>query len=272
MAPSRRTNVPRTPKRRTNAPKATARRRSPPSSRTTARRARTHRAAGRGRVAARAAHRRDRSPPRACAGGGRRAFQRTRRSGRDRRFASTPSRRNAGLAHVGRGVGNIPARALVGHRRGGFAAGLGRYLPRRIQRRLAGRRVQRGSQLPSGERPARGPEFGGGHGPHRREGVHRELHGVPPVERPGRARAVPAAGRLGVGDRRRAQAACSRSSCTACRARSTSKAACYNNAMPAWNVTLTDRQIAQVLSYVRGKLGGNSARPSPKSRWTRPAR
>ena len=33
----------------------------------------------------------------------------------------------------------------------------------------------------------------------------------------------------------------------------------YNNAMPAWNVTLTDKQIAQVLTYVRGKLGGNSA-------------
>ena len=37
------------------------------------------------------------------------------------------------------------------------------------------------------------------------------------------------------------------------------KGGVYNNAMPAWNVTLTDKQIAQVLSYVRGKLGGNSA-------------
>ena len=37
------------------------------------------------------------------------------------------------------------------------------------------------------------------------------------------------------------------------------KGGIYNNAMPAWNVTLTDKQIAQVLSYVRGKLGGNSA-------------
>ena len=37
------------------------------------------------------------------------------------------------------------------------------------------------------------------------------------------------------------------------------KGGVYNNAMPAWNVTLTDKQIAQVLSYVRGKLGGNAA-------------
>ncbi len=37
------------------------------------------------------------------------------------------------------------------------------------------------------------------------------------------------------------------------------KGGIYNNAMPAWNVTLTSKQIAQVLSYVRGKLGGNSA-------------
>ena len=37
------------------------------------------------------------------------------------------------------------------------------------------------------------------------------------------------------------------------------KGSTYNNAMPAWNVTLTDKQIAQVLTYVRGKLGGNSA-------------
>ena len=33
----------------------------------------------------------------------------------------------------------------------------------------------------------------------------------------------------------------------------------YNNAMPAWNVTLNDKQIAQVLTYVRGELGGNNA-------------
>lgn len=37
------------------------------------------------------------------------------------------------------------------------------------------------------------------------------------------------------------------------------KGGIYNNAMPAWNVTLTDKQIAQVLSYIRGKLGGNNA-------------
>ena len=35
----------------------------------------------------------------------------------------------------------------------------------------------------------------------------------------------------------------------------------YNNAMPAWNITLSDKQIAQVLTYVRTKLGGNSAGP-----------
>ena len=39
------------------------------------------------------------------------------------------------------------------------------------------------------------------------------------------------------------------------------KGGVYNNAMPAWNAVLTDRQIAQVLSYVRDKLGGNSAPP-----------
>ena len=33
----------------------------------------------------------------------------------------------------------------------------------------------------------------------------------------------------------------------------------YNNAMPAWNATLNDKQIAQVLTYVRGQLGGNNA-------------
>ena len=33
----------------------------------------------------------------------------------------------------------------------------------------------------------------------------------------------------------------------------------YNNAMPAWNATLSDKQIAQVLTYVRGELGGNNA-------------
>lgn len=39
------------------------------------------------------------------------------------------------------------------------------------------------------------------------------------------------------------------------------KGGVYNNAMPAWNTTLTNRQIAQVLSYVRSKLGGNNAPP-----------
>ena len=35
----------------------------------------------------------------------------------------------------------------------------------------------------------------------------------------------------------------------------------YNNQMPAWGGVLTDKQIAQVLTYVRNKLGGNSAGP-----------
>ena len=39
------------------------------------------------------------------------------------------------------------------------------------------------------------------------------------------------------------------------------KGGIYNNAMPAWNTVLTDKQIAQVLSYVRLKLGGNAAAP-----------
>lgn len=39
------------------------------------------------------------------------------------------------------------------------------------------------------------------------------------------------------------------------------KGGVYNNAMPAWNTTLTDKQIAQVLTYVRTKLGGNGAGP-----------
>lgn len=39
------------------------------------------------------------------------------------------------------------------------------------------------------------------------------------------------------------------------------KGGIYNNAMPAWNTVLTDKQIAQVLSYVRSKLGGNAAAP-----------
>ncbi len=38
------------------------------------------------------------------------------------------------------------------------------------------------------------------------------------------------------------------------------KGAVYNNQMPAWN-TLSDKDIAGVLSYVRGELGGNSAPP-----------
>ncbi len=35
----------------------------------------------------------------------------------------------------------------------------------------------------------------------------------------------------------------------------------YNNQMPAWNGTLSDKQISDVLTYVRGELGGNSAGP-----------
>ena len=39
------------------------------------------------------------------------------------------------------------------------------------------------------------------------------------------------------------------------------KGAVYNNQMPAWNAALTDKQIAQVLTYVRTKLGGNNGTP-----------
>ncbi len=46
------------------------------------------------------------------------------------------------------------------------------------------------------------------------------------------------------------------------------KGGVYNNAMPAWNVTLTDKQIAQVLTYVRTKLGGNSAGPISEEQMT----
>ena len=35
----------------------------------------------------------------------------------------------------------------------------------------------------------------------------------------------------------------------------------YNNQMPAWGGVLTDKQIAQVLTYIRTKLGGNNAGP-----------
>ncbi len=38
------------------------------------------------------------------------------------------------------------------------------------------------------------------------------------------------------------------------------KGAVYNNQMPAWN-TLSDKQISDVLTYIRGELGGNSAGP-----------
>ena len=34
----------------------------------------------------------------------------------------------------------------------------------------------------------------------------------------------------------------------------------YNNQMPAWN-TLADKQISDVLTYIRGELGGNNAPP-----------
>ncbi len=39
------------------------------------------------------------------------------------------------------------------------------------------------------------------------------------------------------------------------------KGGLYNNAMPAWNAVLKDKQIADVLTYVRGELGGNAAGP-----------
>lgn len=39
------------------------------------------------------------------------------------------------------------------------------------------------------------------------------------------------------------------------------KGAAYNNAMPAWDSVLKDNQIADILTYVRGELGGNAAGP-----------
>ena len=39
------------------------------------------------------------------------------------------------------------------------------------------------------------------------------------------------------------------------------KGAVYNNAMPAWDSVLKDNQIADILTYVRGELGGNAAGP-----------
>ena len=38
--------------------------------------------------------------------------------------------------------------------------------------------------------------------------------------------------------------------------------------MPAWNAVLNDKQIAAILTYVRGELGGNSAPArSPRPPW-----
>ena len=42
--------------------------------------------------------------------------------------------------------------------------------------------------------------------------------------------------------------------------------------MPAWNAALTDKQIAQVLTYVRTKLGGNAATPITEKEMDTPAR
>lgn len=39
------------------------------------------------------------------------------------------------------------------------------------------------------------------------------------------------------------------------------KGATYNGMMPAWADLLTDEEIAAVVSYIRGELGGNSAEP-----------
>ena len=39
----------------------------------------------------------------------------------------------------------------------------------------------------------------------------------------------------------------------------------YNNQMPAWAGVLSDKQISDVLTYVRGELGGNSRRANPRS-------
>ena len=39
----------------------------------------------------------------------------------------------------------------------------------------------------------------------------------------------------------------------------------YNNQMPAWSTVLNDKQIADVLTYIRGELGGNAAGPIPET-------
>ena len=39
----------------------------------------------------------------------------------------------------------------------------------------------------------------------------------------------------------------------------------YNNQMPAWSGVLSDKQIADVLTYIRGELGGNAAGPISES-------
>ncbi len=39
----------------------------------------------------------------------------------------------------------------------------------------------------------------------------------------------------------------------------------YNNQMPAWSTVLSDKQISDVLTYIRGELGGNAAGPIPES-------
>ena len=43
------------------------------------------------------------------------------------------------------------------------------------------------------------------------------------------------------------------------------KGAVYNNQMPAWAGVLSDKQISDVLTYVRGDLGGNAAGPIPEA-------
>ena len=43
------------------------------------------------------------------------------------------------------------------------------------------------------------------------------------------------------------------------------KGAAYNNQMPAWAGVLSDKQISDVLTYVRGELGGNTAGPIPEA-------
>lgn len=43
------------------------------------------------------------------------------------------------------------------------------------------------------------------------------------------------------------------------------KGAEYNNQMPAWAGVLSDKQISDVLTYIRGELGGNGAGPIPEA-------